>query len=113
MGILIELQAKLKQSGFWLFSAFLFVYFGFHTINGDRGLLKYLYLKKEIAEARLIYEGYHRQKQHLEEKVRLLSSSSLDLDLLDERARVVLNYTAEDEFVILDGSEKKDPGTEL
>ena len=38
----------------------------------------------------------------MEEKIRLLSPSSLDLDMLDERARAVLNMAKEDEFVILD-----------
>ena len=36
------------------------------------------------------------------EEVRLLSPDSLDLDLLDERARIVLNFVGDDEFVILD-----------
>ena len=34
--------------------------------------------------------------------MRLLSPDSLDLDLLDERARIVLNFVGDDEFVILD-----------
>ena len=42
------------------------------------------------------------QKKLLEQKVRLLSSNSLDLDMLEERTRVVLNYAADDEFVLLD-----------
>ena len=50
---------------------------------------------------------YSAQKQKLEAKVRLLSSSSLDLDMLDERARVVLNFAGNDEFVILDETENK------
>ena len=32
----------------------------------------------------------------------LLSSSSLDLDMLEERAREVLNFAGEDEFIVLD-----------
>ena len=50
---------------------------------------------------------YSAQKHKLEAKVRLLSSSSLDLDMLDERARVVLNFAGNDEFVILDETENK------
>jgi len=38
----------------------------------------------------------------LEEKVKHLSNSSLDLDLLEERARIVLNMAAQDEFILLD-----------
>lgn len=107
MGLLIELQNKMKSSGILIFCALLSVYFLFHGISGDRGLLKLLYLKNEIAEARKIAETYNNQKQELEEKVKLLSSSSLDLDLLDERARIVLNLVGQDEFIILDSEEKE------
>lgn len=102
MGLLLELQNKIKNSGIFLFGTLLSVYFLFHGISGDRGLLKLLYLKNEINRAEEIAGTYHRQKVKLEEKVKRLSSSSLDLDLLDERARVVLNFVGKDEFVILD-----------
>ena len=102
MGLFAELQNRLKDSGFWIVGAFLLVYFAFHAINGERGLIRYLYLRQEIAEAGKIAEQYSRQKQHLEEKVRHLSNNSLDLDLLEERARIVLNLAGEDEFIILD-----------
>lgn len=102
MGIFLELQNKVKNSGILIFCALLSLYFLFHGISGERGLLKLLYLRSEISTAEKIADNYHRQKIKLEEKVKLLSSSSLDLDLLDERARVVLNLVSPDEFVILD-----------
>lgn len=102
MGLFLELQNKIKNSGIFLFGTLLSVYFVFHGVSGDRGLLKLLYLKSEISQAQNIAGNYHEQKIKLEEKVKLLSSSSLDLDLLDERARVVLNLVDKDEFVILD-----------
>ena len=102
MGLLWEIQNRIKSSGFWLLGAFLIVYFAFHAINGERGLLKYLYLRQEISEAKKIAAEYESQKTHLEEKVKHLSNGSLDLDLLDERARVVLNLAGSDEFILLD-----------
>ncbi len=50
-------------------------------------------------------DQYRAEKEQLEQKVRLLSSASLDLDLLEERTRTVLNFAAEDEFIILDSAE--------
>lgn len=105
MGILAEIQNRIKSSGLLIFCALLSLYFIFHGISGDRGLLKLLYLRNEISEAKQIANTYHQEKAKLEEKVKLLSSSSLDLDLLDERARVVLNLIDADEFVILDSNE--------
>lgn len=105
MGIFSEIQSRLKGSGLLLLCVLLFFYFCYHAVNGDRGFLKYMYLKKEIVSARKISDNYHDQKIRLEEKVKLLSSSSLDLDLLEERARIVLNFAGDDEFIILDDSE--------
>lgn len=105
MGIFSELQSRLKNSGLLLVCILLFIYFGYHAVNGERGFLRYMYLKQEISEARRMAENYHNQKIKLEDKVRLLSSSSLDLDMLEERARVVLNMAGPDEFIILDEQE--------
>ncbi len=102
MGLFMDLQNRLKSSGYLFFCAILSIYFAFHGISGDRGLMQYFYLKNEIAKAKEIAQTYHNEKIRLEKKVRLLSNTSLDLDMLDERARVVLNYAADDEFVILD-----------
>lgn len=109
MGIFLELQNKVKNSGILIFCTLLSLYFLFHGISGERGLLKLLYLRSEISSAQKIAESYHHQKEKLEEKVKLLSSSSLDLDLLDERARVVLNLIGTDEFIILDAEDENNP----
>ena len=79
-----------------------FIYFTFYAIKGDRGLLKYLNLSKEVANAREISEKYALEKQQWDDKVKRLSPESLDLDTLDEQARVVLNMVGPKEFVILD-----------
>ena len=60
-------------------------------------------IQKEIlALAQKEATMYAKQKQNLQRKVKHLSDASLDTDLLDERARVVLNMAADDEFIILD-----------
>ena len=107
MGILAELQNKIQKSGVLIFFVLLFFYFVFYTINGERGLRRYLHLRKEVGYAEQLAERYSREKHELEEKVRLLSSGSLDLDMLDERARTVLNFVSDDEFIILDNDDVK------
>lgn len=107
MGFLLDIQNRIKNSGLLIFCTLLSLYFIFHGISGERGLLKLLYLRNEISEAEQIANMYHQEKIKLEEKVKLLSSSSLDLDLLDERARVVLNLVGKDEFIILDADDNK------
>ncbi len=105
MGILIEIQNRLRKSGVLIIFVILFFYFSFYTINGERGLRRYLHLQQELSYAEKIAEKYSKKKAELEAKVRLLSSDSLDLDMLDERTRVILNYANSDEFVIIDNAE--------
>lgn len=99
---MIDFQNRLKNSGFWILGAFMTIYFAFHAINGERGFLKYMYLHHEIEEAKKVAEKYNLEKTRLEEKIQHLSNRSLDLDLLEERARIILNLAADDEFIILD-----------
>lgn len=98
----LDIQRKLKQYWLILVSSFIVVYFGFHSFCGERNIYRYFALKKEIAQAQKTAKQYESQRIKLQRKVEHLSDVSLDADLLDERARVVLNLAADDEFIILD-----------
>lgn len=102
MGWFFDIKSRLKSSGLLIGFILLFFYFGFYAFYGERGLRKYLYLSKEVEYARGLSQQYSRAKENLKYQVKLLSPESLDLDMLDERAREVLNYVGGDEFVILD-----------
>jgi cell division protein FtsB len=90
-----------QRVGWPLFCALAFFYIGFHAISGDRGLYAWLkesrrldVLKEELGETTAKREAY-------EKKVSLLSSQSLDVDMLDERARAVLGFVGSDEVMVL------------
>ena len=102
MGFFLNLPTKFKNLMWQIALIFVCIYFGFYTINGDRGFLHYIHLSKEIEYARQVAARYHNEKVKLENKVHLLSSESLDLDLLDEQAKTVLNLVRDDEFIIVD-----------
>lgn len=76
-------------------------YFAFHAVHGDRGLMTYWRLQHEIAETRAILEDIESRRLELEKRVRLLRPDSLDLDMLEERARLMLNFGHPDDIVIL------------
>ncbi len=97
-----DLPGWVKNYGVKLFCTLLTLYFLLCSIDSERGFLKYMYLRQEIDSAQKSALQYKRQKNDLEEKVKHLSSSSLDLDLLEERARIVLNLAGKDEFILLD-----------
>jgi len=79
-------------------------YLGYHTIQGDRGLVAWIKLTEqiEILEGDIAVASAERQK--IEHRVSHLRTDSLDLDLLEERARVVLNLGHPDDRIILEST---------
>lgn len=107
MNFFTDVFSKIKQSsGLLLILIFIFIYFSVYTIKGDRGLIRYMQLTQEVSQGKIESKKQAEERAHWEQKVKLLSSESLDVDLLDERARVVLNMVSPEEFVILDNMEE-------
>ncbi|WP_246135566.1 FtsB family cell division protein [Pararhodospirillum oryzae] len=80
------------------------VYFGYHAVQGDRGVLALARLNREIDEAHTQLDKLKAEEESLQARVTRLSPESLDPDLLDERARTMLNRVRPDEVIIrLDG----------
>ena len=85
-----------------LLLAFVFFYFAFHLITGERGLLAYVRLKSEMVTKTEQSEQIHEQKVDLSTRVSGMRDDSLDLDLLEEIARKDLGYSKKDEVVLFD-----------
>ena len=83
------------------------LYFAYHILHGERGLLAWWKLQKQVSTAEITAAATGSKKSNLENQVRLLNPSNLDLDMLEERARLMLNYGHPDEVVILDPERKK------
>lgn len=102
MSTLNDIYERLKKSGILIVFGIFSFYFAINAIKGDRGFFKYLYLKGKVEAATAERERYALIKKDLERKVAMLSEQSLDLDYLEERARIVLNMAKDGEYVILD-----------
>lgn len=82
-------------------------YFVYHAVQGDRGIVAWMQLNQQIRVAESERAKTEAERQEMEQRVSLLSNSSLDLDMLEERARVMLNFAHPDDLVIfLDGQQK-------
>lgn len=77
------------------------VYFAYHTVQGDRGVLAWWRLRHEISEAQATLARVKGQREAMEHRAGLLRPDSLDPDMLEERARVMLHVGRDDEVVIL------------
>lgn len=77
-------------------------YFAYHSIEGDRGLFALIRLSEQIQETRAQLEELSAERSALERRVSNLRPDHLDPDMLDERARLILNLARPDEIVIID-----------
>ena len=75
-------------------------YFAYHLFVGDRGLIAWLQLTQQLHDAKATLAALDGERQALDHRVGLLRPDHLDPDMLDERARAVLNLAAPDEIVI-------------
>jgi len=76
-------------------------YFAYHGLHGDRGLFAFARYQQRIADAQQALDRLEGERRVLQHRVRLLHPGSLDRDMLDERARLMLSYGFNDEFVFV------------
>ena len=83
-----------------LLFATVFGYFGYHLVNGDRGLLAMAQLQRETQIADQNFAEADATRKIWERRVSELRNQSLDPDMLDERARALLNYSKKDDVIV-------------
>ena len=76
-------------------------YFAYHLVGGDRGLLAWLRLTREVRAENERLERLRAEHAALDLKVKNLTPNHLDPDLLDERVRATLNLAAPNDIVII------------
>ncbi len=108
MGLISELRSRARYVVGPVLGICTVGYFSYHIIHGERGLYALRALTKQVAEARAVYTETSLKRKVLENRVRLLSPGSLDPDMLEERARIMLDFAYPDETVILTGPPSTD-----
>ncbi len=87
-----------------LFGSLALVYLIYYGVQGDRGLLAWIQRGQDIAVAEEKLAIQRDERDALAHRAALMRPESLDLDLLDERVRAVLNLVGRDEVVLLENS---------
>lgn len=99
-----------RQVGIVIVGASLAGYFAFYAVQGDRGMMSLVRDKHRLAEAQARLAEVRTDREVLERRVQGMRGQSLDLDLVDEVARKVLNLSRQKDMVIHlqndDGSDK-------
>ena len=99
MRVNAELKARLRAILGPVCGISLIAYLSYHTVQGDRGLIAYWQVTKQIYAAETHRKELGSRRATLEHRVKLLHPNSLDRDILEERARYILGYSYPDEYV--------------
>ena len=108
MRVRLSLWAPRWQRQHWLalVGLGLAAYFGYHAVNGSRGLFAWRDVNAELEATRQELESLRVERQTLERRVRRLRHDSLDPDLIDELARKELSFVEPlDVIILLDGKD--------
>lgn len=76
------------------------IYFAYHAVSGNYGLLALKDLNAELAETEARAEAVATERAVLEMRTNRLRPDNLDPELLDERARAALGFVRRDEAII-------------
>ena len=87
-----RLRAVLNALALYTIAALVIGYFGVNAYSGNHGLRARQDLDQQIARLSDELESLKAERAIWERRVALLRPQSIDPDMLDERARVLLNY---------------------
>ena len=76
-------------------------YLVFHAFSGNNGIYAYLREQHRLSAQEHELKELVQYREKMQKNVQHLSTQSLDLDLLDERARAVLGYAKSGEVIYL------------
>ncbi|HVH76944.1 MAG TPA: septum formation initiator family protein [Stellaceae bacterium] len=104
MVVLRELRRRARLIAGPVFGMALTGYFAYHLIEGDRGLLAWLQLTRQIHASDQQLAVLEEQHKALGRKVSELTPDHLDPDLLDQQVRSVLDFAGPNDVVIMRSS---------
>src|SRR5262249_49596723 len=87
-----RIRAFLTALGLYLVAALFIGYFGVNAYTGKNGINARQGLDQQIADLGVEVERVKEERARWERRVALLKADRIDPDMLDERARELLNY---------------------
>jgi cell division protein FtsB len=96
-----RMNGMIRQTLGPLIGIFVAGYFGYYTVNGERGLTALTHLQGEVQEAEQVLAQLRTEREAAERRTQLLKPDNLDPDMLEERARIVLNHAHPDDLIVL------------
>ena len=101
VGIVREIKVRAGQIAGPVIGMTVVVYFAYHAVQGDRGLIALGKLRQDVGELQAQVLDTRAERMAFDQKVVALRSDNIDPDLLEERARLLLGYGYEDEVLVI------------
>jgi cell division protein FtsB len=96
-----RIRAFLTALGLYVVAALFIGYFGVNAYTGKNGINARQELNQQIADLASEVERVKAERERWERRVALLKADRIDPDMLDERARQLLNYLDPHEITIM------------
>jgi cell division protein FtsB len=96
-----RLRSFFTGLGLYALAAALIGYFGLNAYTGDHGLRAREQMDKQIASLTDQLARATAERDAWQRRIRLLKSDSVDPDMLDERARQLLDYADPRDLVLM------------
>lgn len=108
MGAVLEIKRRSRRMIVPIVGALFVCYFLVHAFHGDRGILAWMHLQKQVTAAEETLAATRSVRDDYERRISLLRSEHLDADMLDERARIMAGLVRPDEIIIVDAPVQAD-----
>lgn len=96
-----RLRSILTTLALYVMAALLIGYFGVNAFNGNHGLKARQDIDRQIASLSQELTRLQSDRSQWERRIALLRSNNIDPDMLDERARALLDYAGADDLVMM------------
>ena len=96
-----RLRSMLTALGLYVMAALLIGYFGVNAFSGNRGLKAKQDIDQQMAALSAELGRLKLERAQWQRRVALLKGDNLDADMLDERARALLDYADPHELVLM------------
>jgi cell division protein FtsB len=96
-----RLHSVLTALGLYVVAALLIGYFGVNAFSGNRGLKAKQDIDQQIALLSTELARLQVERAQWQRRIALLKSDGLDPDMLDERARALLDYAHPNELTLM------------
>jgi cell division protein FtsB len=95
-----RLRSILTALGLYAMAALLIGYFGVNAFSGNRGLKAKQDIDQQMAALSAELGRLKLERAQWQRRVALLKGDNLDADMLDERARALLDYTDPHDLIL-------------